>query len=202
MKRRTPSPIDILSGAPEATRSRSAVRKPRVRVDTWYAYPPEKVWKTMTDGRKLSRWLLPTTDNIEPRVGHRFGFTAPDGGRIACEVTDAEPGRRLAFTWQTEGDAPPSEVTWTLTPADGGTRLVVEQDGAPGGLSPLSGGTLRLTACLADHVGAGGMSTPSVGHSVRRPPLGLVTLSWRKGYRRIAIDSTSRRYLREVTSCR
>jgi uncharacterized protein YndB with AHSA1/START domain len=191
-----------LPDAPETARSRNAVRKPRVRVDTWYAHPPEKVWKTMTDGRKLSRWLLPTTDNIEPRVGHRFGFTAPDGGHIACEVTDAEPGRRLAFTWQTEEDAPPSEVTWTLTPADGGTRLVVEQDGAPGGLSPLSGGTLRLTACLADHVGSGGMSAPSVGRSVRRPPLGLVMLSTRTGHRRIAVHAVPRIYSREVTSCR
>jgi hypothetical protein len=66
MKRRTPPPIDTPPNAPPAACPRNAVRKPRVRVDTWYAHPPEKVWKNMTEARKLSRWLLPTTDDIEP----------------------------------------------------------------------------------------------------------------------------------------
>jgi uncharacterized protein YndB with AHSA1/START domain len=197
MKHRRVAPPPLLT-PPSPTDTRNSKRQPRVRQDTWFSHPPERVWKALTDGRKLSKWLLPTKDDIEPRVGHRFGFTAPDGGRIACEVLDAEPGRRLAFTWQTEGDAPPSRVTWTLSPVEGGTRLLVEQDGAPEGLSALSGGTLRLTACLASHVGTPApLGRRRAFRSTRRPPLGLVTLSIRSG-RRTAAYAISR----EVTSCR
>jgi uncharacterized protein YndB with AHSA1/START domain len=102
----------------------------------------------LTDAERLSKWLLPTDDSIEPKVGHRFSFREGEGQRIACEVVEAEPGRRLAFTWQTNSDVPPSLVTWTITPVESGTRLRVEQDGNPAGLTPLSGGLLRLTACL------------------------------------------------------
>jgi uncharacterized protein YndB with AHSA1/START domain len=50
-----------------------------------------------------------------------------------CEVLAVEPDRRLSYTWNASGDEASGGlktiVTWTLTPADGGTRVRMEQSG-------------------------------------------------------------------------
>src|SRR5262249_207760 len=123
MKRRLPTPLSV---------SRTV----------FYAHPPEKVWKALTDSRELSRWLLPTSTDIRPEPGYRFSFTPKDTGpteTIACEVLEAEPGHHLSFTWQAESNQPPTYVTWTLEPTDGGTLLHLEHVGPAGTVNALCG---------------------------------------------------------------
>jgi uncharacterized protein YndB with AHSA1/START domain len=141
---------------------------PCVTSDTFYSHPPERVWKALTDGKQLTKWLLPASGDIRPEVGHRFHFNAaPERGsreRIACEVVEAEPNRRLAYTWKT-ADQPPTLVTWTLEPTEGGTRLHLEHDGSVSLTNCLAGGALRLRACL-------GAAPPAVRYRrLRRAPL-------------------------------
>jgi uncharacterized protein YndB with AHSA1/START domain len=50
-----------------------------------------------------------------------------DWGAVDCKVLEIEPHRSLAYTWDAMGLE--SVVTWTLTPADGGTHLRMEQTG-------------------------------------------------------------------------
>jgi uncharacterized protein YndB with AHSA1/START domain len=139
-------------------------RTPCVTKDTFYAHPPERVWKALTDGKQLAKWLLPASGDIRPEVGHRFHFgAAPE--RVACEVVEAEPNRRLAYTWQAAPDQPPTLVTWTLEPTEGGTRLHLEHDGSLGLTNRLAGSALRLHACLSP-------ASAVVRHRhVRREPL-------------------------------
>jgi uncharacterized protein YndB with AHSA1/START domain len=118
--------------------------KPKIVLEATYPHPPERVWRALTDNDALAAWLLPVAPAgaFAPRLGHRFAFEAPDPGeggngrrkRIGGEVTGVEEGRRLAYTWQADPDAPPTLVTWTLEPVDGGngTRVRLEHDPAAG----------------------------------------------------------------------
>jgi uncharacterized protein YndB with AHSA1/START domain len=124
-------------------------RKAAIRKETYLRRTVRRVWKALTDRSDLSRWLLPVNEDIIPVVGHRFTFRAPTGERIQCEVIEAVPERRLAYTWQvaptTQHDdkAAPTVVTWTLAPTESGTLLTVEHEGI-GSFS----GLLDLRACL------------------------------------------------------
>ena len=50
-----------------------------------------------------------------------------------CEVLVVEPNKRLSYSWNASGDEAANGlktvVTWTLTPAKGGTLLRMEQSG-------------------------------------------------------------------------
>jgi len=104
-------------------------------------YPPEKVWRALTEPQLLAAWLMP--NDIKPQVGHRFTFKAAPvpgwDGIVSCEVLVVEPHRRLRYSWRGGSDrlkeygAPLDTVaTWTLTPtAAGGTRLRLDHDGFP-----------------------------------------------------------------------
>jgi uncharacterized protein YndB with AHSA1/START domain len=104
-------------------------------------YPPEKVWRALTEPQLLAAWLMP--NDIKPQVGHRFTFkTAPVpgwDGTVHCEVLVVEPHRRLRYSWRGGSDrlkeygAPLDTVaTWTLTPSPtGGTHLRLEHNGFP-----------------------------------------------------------------------
>lgn len=99
-----------------------------------------KVWRTLTEPALLAKWLMPNDLRLE--VGHRFTFQAAAvnewRGVVHCEVLAVEPKRRLSYAWR--GDAPNPDgygerldtvVTWTLTPIDTGTRLLLVHDGFP-----------------------------------------------------------------------
>jgi uncharacterized protein YndB with AHSA1/START domain len=101
-------------------------------------YPPEKIWHTLTQSELIARWLMP--NDFAPMVGHRFSFrTRPMGdwdGVVHCEVLACEPPRLLRYSWKGGSDTNPNygsrldtTVTWTLTPAQGGTHLRMAHEG-------------------------------------------------------------------------
>lgn len=102
-------------------------------------HPPAKVWRALTSGELMGRWLMPPT-GFAPVEGTRFTFhTTPAGewdGTIRCEVLEVIEGERLAYAWrgghignQGYGSLLDTVVTFTLEPADGGTRLSVVHSG-------------------------------------------------------------------------
>ncbi|HEV8359662.1 MAG TPA: SRPBCC domain-containing protein [Candidatus Thermoplasmatota archaeon] len=105
-----------------------------------YPHPPERVWRALTDPAMLGEWLMDTTFR-EPRVGHKFRFTAKPmpgwNGITDCEVREVVPLRKLSYTWQGSNNKgepyPPTLVTFTLQPAPGGgTTLRLEHTGLVG----------------------------------------------------------------------
>jgi uncharacterized protein YndB with AHSA1/START domain len=106
-----------------------------IRKEMTYPHPPHRVWRALVDPKILATWLMES--DIEPRVGHRFQFRTRPGpgfdGIVHCEIIEADPPRRLAYTW---GGGPtknrPTLVEWTLTPVAGGTHLVLEHSGFEG----------------------------------------------------------------------
>jgi uncharacterized protein YndB with AHSA1/START domain len=87
-------------------------------------YPPEKVWRALTQPHLIEEWLM--KNDFKPDVGHQFNLSA-DWGVIGCQVLEVEPNRMLSYTWGVFDLK--SVVTWTLTPTSTGTRLRMEQSG-------------------------------------------------------------------------
>ena len=101
-----------------ATETRTVV------VEREIAYPPEKIWRALTEPHLIEDWLMKT--DFEPVADRKFKLTG-DWGAVDCQVLKVEPQRTLAYSWAANGLE--STVTWTLTPTSGGTRLRMEQKG-------------------------------------------------------------------------
>lgn len=98
------------------------------------AHPPQKVWRALTEGPLVAKWLMP--GDFRAEVGHRFTFrTTPVpnwNGVTEGEVLIVEPYQRLVYRWHTAGaagDGLTTTVSWTLTPTPVGTFLRMEQAG-------------------------------------------------------------------------
>jgi uncharacterized protein YndB with AHSA1/START domain len=95
-----------------------------VVVEREIPYPPEKIWRALTQPHLIEEWLMKT--DFKPVVDHRFDFSA-DWGAVDCQVLEVEPNKTLSYTWAAMGLE--SVVTWTLTPTSAGTHLRMEQSG-------------------------------------------------------------------------
>lgn len=106
-----------------ATETRSVV------VEREIAFPPEKIWRALTQPHLIEEWLMKT--DFRPVAGHRFKLRndpKPDVSVVVdCEVLEIEPNKTLCYTWVAYGLE--SVVTWTLTPTSTGTHLRMEQSG-------------------------------------------------------------------------
>lgn len=98
-------------------------------------YPPEKIWRALTQPHLIEEWLM--KNDFRPVVGHRFQLKMPArpnwNGVTDCEVLAVEPQKKLSYTWNSSGDEAASGlktvVTWDLSESGGGTRLRMEQSG-------------------------------------------------------------------------
>jgi uncharacterized protein YndB with AHSA1/START domain len=100
-----------------------------VVVEREFPYPPEKIWRALTQPHLIEEWL--TRNDFKPIVGHRFNVrrNLKPGLDIVvdCQVLVVEPNRTLSYTW-TAYDIE-SVVTWTLAATPTGTHLRMEQSG-------------------------------------------------------------------------
>jgi uncharacterized protein YndB with AHSA1/START domain len=108
-------------------------------VDEVFPHTPETIWKTLTTGELIGRWLMLPT-GFEPVPGKRFTYqTTPAGawdGVIHCQVLEVTPNERLAYSWKGGHEANvgygsrlDTVVTWTLAKAGNGTRLRLVHSG-------------------------------------------------------------------------
>lgn len=102
-----------------------------VVVERDFPYPPERVWRALTQPHLIEEWLM--KNDFDPVVGHRFNLRGDWGGVLDCEVLAIEPYETLSYSWNHAHDDPAhnleSVVTFTLTPAGAGSRLRMEQSG-------------------------------------------------------------------------
>jgi uncharacterized protein YndB with AHSA1/START domain len=108
-------------------------------VDEFFPHAPETIWKLLTTGELIGRWLMAPT-GFEPVKGKRFTFQTTSAGAwdgvIHCQVLEATPNERLAYAWkggheENVGYGSPLDtvVTWTLSRVEGGTRLRLVHSG-------------------------------------------------------------------------
>jgi uncharacterized protein YndB with AHSA1/START domain len=128
-------------------------------VERVMSHAPQKIWRALTQAPLLESWMM--QNDFEPVVGRPFNFRAPPmpnwNGVIDCKVLEVEPHTRLAYSWTPAGDTRGWVVTWTLTPANGGTHVRMEQSGfGPGDDAAFQGATFgwrRFVGALEDVLG-------------------------------------------------
>lgn len=103
-----------------ATETRSVI------IEREIPYPPQKIWRALTQPHLIAEWLM--NNDFRAAPGHKFRFTA-DWGGVDCEVLAIEPNKTLSYAWSAMGLE--SVVTWTLTPTSKGTQLRMEHAGFP-----------------------------------------------------------------------
>ena len=101
-----------------ATETRSVV------VEREIPFPPEKIWRALTQPHLIEEWLM--KNDFKPVVGHTFKLSG-DWGAVDCNVMTVEPNKTLSYAWAAMGLE--SVVTWTLVPTSAGTLLRMEQSG-------------------------------------------------------------------------
>ncbi|KQY28725.1 ATPase [Caulobacter sp. Root1455] len=111
----------------------------QIVVDEVFPHAPQTVWKALTNGALMGRWLMAPTD-FAPVEGHRFTFQTTPGGQwdgvIRCQVLEVAENERFAYAWSggheaNVGYGAPLEtvVTWTLTASEAGTRVRMVHSG-------------------------------------------------------------------------
>lgn len=108
-------------------------------VDEVLPHAAETIWKALTTGELMSRWMM-TPTGFEPIKGNRFTFqTTPAGawdGVIRCQVLEVIPNERLVYGWKggDEGNVGygsrlDTVVTCVLSRVENGTRLHLVHSG-------------------------------------------------------------------------
>jgi uncharacterized protein YndB with AHSA1/START domain len=108
-------------------------------VDEVFPHAPETLWRTLTSGDLMARWMMKPT-GFAPVEGTRFTFkTTPAGewdGTINCQVLEVVPNARFAYSWsgghegnKGYGSRLDTIVTWFLSKVDNGTRLRLVHSG-------------------------------------------------------------------------
>ena len=109
-------------------------------VDEAFPHAPETIWRTLTTGELIARWILMTPTGFEPVKGKHFTFqTRPAGawdGIIHCQVLEVTPNKRLVYAWKGGhegnvgyGSRLDTVVTWILSRVGDGTRLRLVHSG-------------------------------------------------------------------------
>jgi uncharacterized protein YndB with AHSA1/START domain len=102
----------------------------------FYPHPAEQVWDYLTKSELLEQWLMP--NNFRPSKGHEFQFRIkpmPElnfDGIVYCKVLEITPFSKLSYSWQFgpgDGTLHNSLVSWTLTPRESGTELLLVHNG-------------------------------------------------------------------------
>ena len=114
-----------------ASNTTESPRHPRSRENI----PPPARKAVASAHRKplLAQWIM--NNDFEPVVGHKFQFRAEPmpnwNGIVDCEVLIVDPLQRLSYNWGVGGSESGLQwvVLWTLTPAEGGTHIRMEQSG-------------------------------------------------------------------------
>ncbi len=106
--------------------------KRNIKLEAFYPFPQERVWRAITDTEALAKWLMP--NDFEPRVGHKFNFKTKPApgfdGIVHCEVLKLDEPRHLSLSWK--GGPVDSTVDFVLESAPNGTKLLFEQRGFDG----------------------------------------------------------------------
>jgi uncharacterized protein YndB with AHSA1/START domain len=98
-------------------------------IEREFAHPPEKLWRALTENPLIAQWLM--KNDFEPTVGRKFQFRSEPvpgwDGIVDCQVLVVEPLKQLSYSWSSMGAD--FVVLWTLSDANGGTHVRLEQSG-------------------------------------------------------------------------
>jgi uncharacterized protein YndB with AHSA1/START domain len=106
-----------------------------IRIVRDYPHSPAKVWRALTDPALIALWGM-RPEGFAPVIGTRFKLIAKPQpgwrGFVECEVLEARAPKVLRYSWIGDDKGDVTEVTYTLEPHDGGTRLTFLHTGFTG----------------------------------------------------------------------
>jgi uncharacterized protein YndB with AHSA1/START domain len=109
--------------------SSSAAEALSVVVERDLPYPPEKIWRALTQPHLIAEWLM--QNDFAPVVGRQFSLRMDPqpnwNGVIDCQVLVVEPDKTLSYAWGALGLE--TVVTFIVTPTPAGTHLRMAQTG-------------------------------------------------------------------------
>lgn len=107
----------------------SGDRIPPIDLEVALPVEPDVAWNAITDPERVIDWFT-NASPVGP-VGTVYRLDFGDGSVVAGEITEHVPGQRFAHRWHWEGSDPDEVtlVTWTVTPAAGGSTLHLVHDG-------------------------------------------------------------------------
>lgn len=113
----------------------NTARMSDIRVVRDYPHPPAKVWRVLTEPALLALWSM-RPEGFAPVVGNRFKLVAKPNpgwrGYVECEVLEVREAALLRYSWVGDDSGKATQVTYTLEPHAGGTRLTFEHTGFTG----------------------------------------------------------------------
>jgi uncharacterized protein YndB with AHSA1/START domain len=85
--------------------------------------PPEKVWRVLTEPRRLANWLGDV--EVDLRIGGAFVIRFRQMSVVMTgQITALEPGRLIEYSWHENNQKlPASRVRWEIAPTPVGCRL-------------------------------------------------------------------------------
>ena len=112
----------------------------QIVVDEVFPHAPATIWKTLTSGELMGRWLMMAPTGFAPVKGTRFTYQTTAAGAwdgvIHCEVLEVVPNEKLSYAWKGghEGNSGygsklDTVVTFTLSKVENGTRLRLVHSG-------------------------------------------------------------------------
>ena len=99
---------------------------PDILLETTIAAPPDQVYRALTEQDELASWWTRSA-TAQPKVGTVSEFVFYEGqSTLKMEVTRLEPDQKVYWKpVQGAPDWPGTRVTWDLTPAEGGTKVLL-----------------------------------------------------------------------------
>ena len=92
--------------------------------------PVEKVWRHLTDPKKVATWFLPT--DFEARVGKDFTLRCGEQGTIYCVVREVIPPEKLVYSFNAAAAKAETLVTFALSQLGEQTKLILTHSGWEG----------------------------------------------------------------------
>ena len=102
-----------------------------VVIERTFNAPVARVWKALTDANEMRIWYFDLKE-FRPKPGFEFEFTVEHEGvryHHLCNVTEAIPQKKLAYTWRYQGQEGDSLVTFELFADGDKTRLKLTHEG-------------------------------------------------------------------------
>ncbi|MCE3294885.1 MAG: Activator of Hsp90 ATPase 1 family protein [Crocinitomicaceae bacterium] len=101
-------------------------------VERTYNAPVQRVWDALTDKDQMKQWYF-DLDEFKPEPGFRFRFYGQghkgENYLHLCEVIEAEPLKKLTYSWEYDGYPGKSYVSFELWDENGQTRVVLTHKG-------------------------------------------------------------------------
>ena len=100
-------------------------------IERTFNAPVKEVWKAITDKNDMKQWYF-DFESFIPEAGFQFHFMGGKDERQylhLCQITEAIPNKKLAYSWRYDGYEGNSIVTFELSEDGNNTNIKLRHTG-------------------------------------------------------------------------